>query len=125
MARPWSSPTTCTSSAAAAICACATTWTSTGTAPAAVLGPLVGERYAFIAGSLGRSEALGLTDPAPDTYEAALQRRTTTSWSLIPAPEPASARTRTHPSAQQSRYFPLDEVTLDGADGVLHLNADD
>ncbi|WP_327728945.1 MULTISPECIES: erythromycin esterase family protein [unclassified Streptomyces] len=90
----------------------------------AVLGPLVGERYAFIAGSLGRSEALGLTDPAPDTYEAALQRRTTT-WSLTPAPEPTSARTRTHPSAQQSRYFPLDEATLDGAAGVLHINADD
>lgn len=42
----------------------------------AILGPLVGERYAFIAGSLGR--------------EGALPGRTTT-WALAPAPKTASA----------------------------------
>jgi erythromycin esterase-like protein len=35
----------------------------------AVLGPLVGERYVFVAGRLGGGEALGFTDPAPAPYE--------------------------------------------------------
>ncbi|QFQ98425.1 erythromycin esterase family protein [Streptomyces phaeolivaceus] len=89
----------------------------------AVLGPLVGERYVFVAGSLGRSEALGLPDPAPDTYEAIAPRGTT--WTLTPAPDPSSARARTHPSGDDLRYFPLDESTLTGAAGVLHVNAGD
>ncbi|WP_216590546.1 erythromycin esterase family protein [Streptomyces brasiliscabiei] len=89
----------------------------------AVLGPLVGERYVFVAGSLGRSEALGLPDPAPDTYEATMPREP--AWTLTPAPDPSTARTRTHPTTEDLRYVPLDEATLTGADGVLHVNAGD
>ncbi|HEY2061357.1 MAG TPA: erythromycin esterase family protein, partial [Amycolatopsis sp.] len=83
----------------------------------AILASLVDDRYAFIAGSLGRSEVLGLEPPAADTYEGSLQ--TAATWSLTKATAVADARTRV---TEDHRYFPLSEATLNGADAVLHIS---
>ncbi|MFD0822445.1 erythromycin esterase family protein [Micromonospora zhanjiangensis] len=85
----------------------------------AVVESLVGERYAFVAGSLGHSGVLGLGAPDPDTYEGHLAERVAT-WDLVPATAVAAARTRTDTRPEQG-YFPLDRDTLAGADAVLHV----
>ncbi|WP_124270200.1 erythromycin esterase family protein [Streptomyces sp. ADI96-02] len=91
-------------------------WPGAGT----VVAPLLGDQYTFVAGSLGRSEALGLGEPDPDTYEGGLQGRAA-DWALVPATAVAAARTRTDVSPQQG-YFPLEPATLDTADAVLHVS---
>ncbi|MFF7751259.1 erythromycin esterase family protein [Streptomyces sp. NPDC007971] len=91
-------------------------WTGAG----AIVESLLGERYRFVAGSLGRSAAIGLREPEPDTYEGLLQRRVPT-WGLIPVATVTAARTRTDTTPQQG-YFPLDRAILDTADAVLHIN---
>jgi erythromycin esterase-like protein len=90
-------------------------WHSAG----AIVSPLLEERYTFIAGSLGRSDALSLRAPEAATYESFLQDRTT-GWGLTKAAAVPPAATRTDPTPEQG-YFPLDEQTLDAADAVLHL----
>ncbi|MCY0942032.1 erythromycin esterase family protein [Streptomyces sp. H34-S5] len=92
------------------------TWSGAGT----VVGSLLGDQYTFVAGSLGRSGALGLEDPEPDTYEGSLQSRTDT-WGLTTGTAVAPARTRTDTHPRQG-YFPLDRSTLDAADAVLHIS---
>ncbi|MFD0277480.1 erythromycin esterase family protein [Kitasatospora sp. NPDC127111] len=89
-------------------------WTGAG----AVVGSLLGDRYAFVAGSLGRSEALGLGEPEPDTYEGILQLRCPT-WGLTTSTAIGPARTRTRTTVPG--YFPLDRRIVDGADAVLHI----
>jgi erythromycin esterase-like protein len=86
----------------------------------AIVASLKGEQYTFVAGSLGRSDTIGLGEPEPDTFEATLQGRIGT-WGLAPAATVASARTRTDHTPRQG-YFPLDQATLDAADAVLHVN---
>ncbi|MFF2745929.1 erythromycin esterase family protein [Kitasatospora sp. NPDC058048] len=90
-------------------------WTGAGH----TVGTLLGERYAFVAGSLGRSEALGLAEPAPGTYEAHLRGRGA-AWELTDTALPADARTRTDTVPRQG-YFPLDREVLDGAAALLHI----
>ncbi|OIK02731.1 erythromycin esterase family protein [Streptomyces monashensis] len=85
----------------------------------ATVARLLGDRYLFVAGTLGRSDALGLDDPAPDTYEAVLQARFP-DWGLTAPGTLASARTRTDAASRQG-YFPLDRATLDAADALLHI----
>ncbi|TJZ73613.1 erythromycin esterase family protein [Rhodococcus oryzae] len=92
-------------------------WFSVG----AIVGSLVGDRYAFIAGSLGRSDTIGLGDPEPDTHEGFLQARIAT-WGLTPATEVAAARTRTDATPAQG-YFPLDRATLDTVGAILHISS--
>ncbi|TDC40076.1 erythromycin esterase family protein [Micromonospora sp. 15K316] len=75
--------------------------------------------YTFIAGSLGRSTALELGEPAPDTFEGHLRQRVT-GWGLLPAAEVTPARPRTDTTPQQG-YFPLDQATVDAADAILHI----
>ena len=94
-------------------------WFSAG----AIVASLVGERYTFVAGSLGRSPAIGLGEPEADTYEAALQRRVD-GWGLVRPREVAPARVRTDTTPRQG-YFPLDQEILDTADAVLHVSAGD
>jgi erythromycin esterase-like protein len=91
------------------------TWHGTG----AVVSSLLGERYTVIAGSLGRSEGLGLLEPEPGTAEHALQDRFP-GWGLTAAEavEPAATRSDTAP---EQGYFPLDRHTLEGVDAVLHI----
>ncbi|GAB3996141.1 hypothetical protein GCM10029992_15290 [Glycomyces albus] len=93
------------------------TWFGTG----AILASLLGTRYAFIAGSLGRSEGLGLGEPEPGTHEGLLERGTD-EWRLEVAGADRSAVSRTDARPEQG-YFPLDRETLDGADAVLHISA--
>ncbi|MFE4972423.1 erythromycin esterase family protein [Kitasatospora sp. NPDC056651] len=90
-------------------------WTSAGH----IVGALLGERYAFVAGSLGRSEAIGLAEPAPGTYEGHL-RRSGGIWALTAPDVPAEARARTDTVPRQG-YFPLDREILDGAVALLHI----
>ncbi|MEU9125845.1 erythromycin esterase family protein [Streptomyces sp. NPDC048506] len=92
------------------------TWSGAGAIVDSLMG---GEQHVFVAGSLGRSETLGLGEPEPDTYESFLQRRIT-AWGLTAAATVPSARKRTDTTPEQG-YFPLDHATLDTADAVLHL----
>ncbi|MFI2205411.1 erythromycin esterase family protein [Streptomyces sp. NPDC020192] len=84
-----------------------------------VAARLLGQRYRFVAGSLGRSEAIGLGDPEPGTYEGLLQARVPV-WGLTSPTTLTPARTRTDTTPRQG-YFPLDQATLDTADAVLHI----
>lgn len=84
----------------------------------AIVSSLSSEQYTFVAGSLGRSEALGIRNPEADTYEGLLQRDITT-WGLSPAAVVASGRARTDVTTQV--YIPLDQATLDGAEAILHV----
>ncbi|MEV6597688.1 erythromycin esterase family protein [Actinoplanes sp. NPDC051346] len=85
----------------------------------AIVDSVRAESYSFIAGSLGRSGALELGEPAPDTFEGFLQGRVT-GWGLIPAGEVSPARTRTDTVPRQG-YFPLDQATVEGADAIMHV----
>jgi erythromycin esterase-like protein len=87
-----------------------------GTGAGAIVGALLGDRYAFVAGSLGRSEAIGVGEPAPDTYEGVLQQGTKT-WRLAAAP---TGRKRTDTKPERG-YFGLDADVLDGAAAVWHI----
>ncbi|WP_433662344.1 erythromycin esterase family protein [Nocardia sp. CA-128927] len=89
------------------------TWFSAG----AIVGSLLGNRYRFIAGSLGRGQVLGLPDPDPDTYEGILSSHIAT-WGLAMPAALGPARTRTDTNHD---YFPLDQATLADADTVLHI----
>ncbi|WP_329054472.1 erythromycin esterase family protein [Amycolatopsis sp. NBC_01488] len=88
-----------------------------GSGAGAIVASLLGDRYAFIAGSLGHSEALGLAEPAADTYEGVLQRDTGT-WKLTADIPRGRKRTDTRPDRG---YFGLDQELLDSADAVLHV----
>ncbi|KUL38885.1 erythromycin esterase [Streptomyces sp. NRRL F-4489] len=92
------------------------TWSGAGS----ILASLMGKHYAFVAGSLGRSQALDLPEPEPDTYEAAMQRRFP-AWGLTATTTVPPARTRTDTAPYQG-YFPLDQATVDAADALLHIN---
>ncbi|WBB80382.1 DUF6194 family protein [Micromonospora sp. WMMD882] len=87
-------------------------WHSAG----AIVGSLLGDRYAVIVGSMGASPALGIGAPAPSTYEGRLHRD-----DLLPryvrAGEVPAAEQRTH----DHRYFSLDQATVAHADVVLHV----
>jgi erythromycin esterase-like protein len=86
-----------------------------GSGAGAIVASRLGNRYAFIAGSLGHSEALGLGEPAADTYEGHLQRDTG-SWRLTT--EIPAGRTR---DDADHRYAPLTRELLAAADAVLHI----
>ncbi|GLY35630.1 erythromycin esterase [Amycolatopsis sp. NBRC 101858] len=86
-----------------------------GSGAGAIVASRLGDRYAFIAGSLGHSDALGLGEPAADTYEGHLQRDTG-AWKLT-AEIPAG---RTRDDADH-RYAPLTRELLEHADAILHV----
>jgi erythromycin esterase-like protein len=91
-------------------------WSSAG----AIISSLLGERYTFIATSLGRSETIDLQAPETDTFEGHLQSQIPT-WALTPAAAVPSARTRTDTNPMQG-YFPLEQALLDTTDAILHIN---
>jgi erythromycin esterase-like protein len=88
-----------------------------GSGAGAIVAALLGDRYAFVAGSLGHSEPLGLGEPAPGTYEELLQRGTKT-WKLTADLPAGRKRTDTKP---ERGYFGLDADVLDGAAAVWHI----
>jgi erythromycin esterase-like protein len=87
-------------------------WFSAG----AIIGSLLGDRYALIVGSLGASPALGIEAPGPSTYEGKLQRKTHLPR-YVRASDVEPAEQRTH----DYRYFPLDQAAVEHADAVLHI----
>ncbi|MEC3980576.1 erythromycin esterase family protein [Amycolatopsis sp. H20-H5] len=93
------------------------TWLPAG----AIVAPLLGEQYTFVAGSLGRSETLGLGDPEPDTHEGSLQSLSPT-WGLTTATTIASAARKRTDTTPAQGYFPLDQATLDVTDAILHIS---
>ncbi|MEV6910093.1 erythromycin esterase family protein [Amycolatopsis sp. NPDC051071] len=84
-----------------------------------LVGSLLGDRYTFVATSLGSSEAIAVEEPGPDTYEGFLQKHVTIGWGLLPADAVPSAAVRTDPTPRH--YFPLDQAILDDAEAVLHV----
>lgn len=87
-----------------------------GSGAGAIAGSLLGDRYAFVAGSLGHSDAIGLGEPEPDTFEGRLQEGTKT-WRLADVP---AGRKRTDTKPERG-YFGLDADVLDGATAVWHI----
>ncbi len=90
-------------------------WSGAG----AILSPLLGERYGFIAGSLGASPTLGLGEPGPGTIEAGLQTLVD-GWGMIKIADVPAGDPRTDATVEQG-YFRLDRETVDHADALLHL----
>ncbi|MEU5261740.1 erythromycin esterase family protein [Amycolatopsis sp. NPDC021455] len=87
-----------------------------GSGAGAIVASLLGDRYAFVVGSLGHSDAIGLGEPEPDTYEGVLQQGTKT-WRLAGVP---AGRKRTDTKPERG-YFGLDRNVLDGAAAVWHV----
>jgi hypothetical protein len=98
-------------------------WFSAGS----IVATLLGDRYAVIVGSLGESSTLGLSAPAADTLEGALQTATR-EYALFDAAhlgavigrDAGELHSRTDITPEQG-YFPLDRVTLEHCDAVLHV----
>lgn len=89
------------------------TWIPVG----AIMAALLGDRYVFVAGGLGRGGVLGLGEPAPDTYEGLLQAQVG-DWGLVRPDLPNSAPLR---AEVPHGLVPLEWPTLDGADAVMHV----
>jgi hypothetical protein len=96
-------------------------WFSAGATVAAHLGT----RYAFVAGSLGASRALGLDVPAADTLEGMLGVSAAGQGPIVERSRldlPAGdARTRADVTPEQG-YFPLDAATVAQCDAVWHVD---
>ncbi|WP_435207188.1 DUF6194 family protein [Micromonospora sp. bgisy143] len=82
----------------------------------AIVGALLGERYAVVVGSLGVSPALGIDAPAASTFEGRLQQRGDLPG-YVRAGDVVPAERRSH----DYRYVPLDQASIDNADAVLHI----
>ncbi|HEY4452797.1 MAG TPA: erythromycin esterase family protein [Pseudonocardiaceae bacterium] len=91
------------------------TWIGAG----AIVSALLGERYSFVAGSLGTSDILGLEYPEPDSYEGLCQNRVN-DWGLVDVEVVGGGRVRTVPATAWA-YGPLGAATLDGADAIAHI----
>lgn len=91
-------------------------WSGAG----AIAASLLGDEYAFVAGGLGRSDAIRLGEPGPGTYEGVL-RDCVRNWGLVAPGEIGKASTRTDTTPEQG-YFPLDRATVDAADAILHIS---
>ncbi|MFZ0217969.1 MAG: DUF6194 family protein [Candidatus Dormiibacterota bacterium] len=98
-------------------------WFSAG----AILASLVGERYVFIAGSLGASATLELSAPSAGTFEGALQQAMrgcalfhATPLNAALGADAGKLHVRTDVTAELG-YFPLDAATLGHSNGVLHV----
>lgn len=91
-------------------------WYSAG----AIVGSMVGSRYAVVIGSLGRDETIGLPEPAAGTYESFLQSSTATRDLVAPTGIPAAATRQDHTPAHG--YFPLGRESVAAADAILHIH---
>ena len=91
------------------------TWIGAG----AIVNALLGDRYSFVAGSLGTSDILGLEHPEPGSYEGLCQNRVS-GWGVVEVGVVAGGKVRTVPPSAWA-YGPLGAATLDGADAVAHI----
>jgi erythromycin esterase-like protein len=97
-------------------------WLSGG----AIVAALLGDRYTFIAGTLGASASLPVRPPAEGTFEAAFERATSGGCGLFDGNrlreinwlKDLKVRTDAGPN---EGYFPLDHDTIESCDGLIHI----
>ncbi|WP_353650204.1 erythromycin esterase family protein [Nakamurella sp. A5-74] len=90
-------------------------WTPAG----AIVAQLSLEEQIFVAGSIGRSDGLGLGGPAAGSYEAMLDTWVD-PWGIVEVSAMPAAERRNDVSPQQG-YVPLDAHLLTDAAAVLHI----
>ncbi|WP_229069649.1 DUF6194 family protein [Actinoplanes sp. DH11] len=88
-------------------------WPSAGS----IVASLIGERYVFVAGSLGASPALGLDAPGPASMEGRLGAGTG-----LFQPGQVTGEERV---TDELRYFPLDAGTVTACEAILHVGTGD
>ena len=79
-----------------------------------IVSPLLGDRYVYVAGSLGASGPVGVGQPEPGTYEERLGPET----GIFPPPAGSDLRERV---VGLLGYFPLDTDTIETCDAILHV----
>lgn len=79
-----------------------------------IVSELLGERYVYVAGSLGASGPVGLGPPEPGTYEERLGPET----GIFPPPTGDDLRERV---ADLLGLFSLDPGTIETCDAILHI----
>ncbi|MDI6101242.1 DUF6194 family protein [Actinoplanes sp. NEAU-A12] len=87
-------------------------WHGAGSIVSAVLG----DRYVFVAGSLGASRPVGLGEPEPGTFEERLGAET----AILAPPRDGDLRVR---EADLLGHFPMDAATIETCDAVLHIGS--
>ncbi|WP_433791402.1 DUF6194 family protein [Actinoplanes sp. CA-252034] len=85
-------------------------WSGAGS----IVSTLLGDRYVFVAGSLGASGPAGLGVPEPGTYEERLGPET----GVLPPPAGDGLRERAH---DLLGHFALNREIVEGCDAVLHI----
>lgn len=85
-------------------------WSGAG----AIVSTLLGDRYMFVAGSLGASAQVGLDVPEPGTYEERLGPET----GVFPPPAGDDLRERTH---ELLGHFALEAGIVTASDAILHI----
>jgi hypothetical protein len=79
-----------------------------------IVSTLLGDRYVFVAGSLGASGPAGLGVPEPGVYEERLGPET----GVFPPPSGDDLRER---STDLLGHFPLTASLVEGSDAILHI----
>ena len=79
-----------------------------------IVSPLLGDRYLYVAGSLGASGPVGLGQPEPGTYEDRLGPQT----GIFPPPAGGDPHERV---VDLLGYSPLDAGTVETCDAILHI----
>lgn len=92
--------------------ALAAQWNGAGS----IVSPLLGERYVYVAGSLGASGPVGLGQPEPGTYEHRLGPET----GIFPSPAGEDPRERV---ADLLGLMSLDAATVESCDAILHIGS--
>jgi erythromycin esterase-like protein len=81
-----------------------------------IVSPLLGDKYVYVAGSLGASGPVGLGQPEPGTYEERLGPET----GILAPPAGDGLRERV---TDLLGYFPLDTTTIETCDAILHIGS--
>lgn len=82
-----------------------------------IVSPLLGDRYVYVAGSLGASGPVGLGQPEPGTYEERLGPET----GIFPPPAGSDLHERV---VDLLGHFPLDTGTIETCDAILHIGSE-
>jgi len=82
-----------------------------------IVSPLLGDKYLYVAGSLGASGPVGLGQPEAGTYE----ERLGPSTGIFAPPVGSDLRPRV---TDLLGYFPLDTATIETCDAILHIGSE-
>ncbi len=82
-----------------------------------IVSPLLGDKYLYVAGSLGASAPVGLGQPQPGTYEDRLGAQT----GIFSPPAGDDLRERV---VELPGHFPLDKATIETCDAILHIGSE-